>query len=300
MCVLGVARLHLLHSASPCTLPDMASSSSFEVARAAADGGNGTYSGAHAPSPDRTASAARSGRAVVPPGAAAVIPSFDSLPGVRLPERESRKRAVSGRPASDPADSDSTEYVPVAERGWRGAPPVVDDAAVQPHRHLKKRRRLALEAAARRVRLLGARLLQAYGRAAVDAGWEAALAVQGGGTASLPHVFLPERESRKRSASHCPASDPVDSDSTEYVPVAERGWRGAAPAVDDGDVQPHRHLKRRRRLAREAAARRVRFLGERLLEAYGRAAVEAYWDATAAVLDGASLASAASPAFAAA
>ena len=105
-----------------------------------------------------------------------------------LVKASSAPRASSKRPSvatpSPAADSSSTEYVPVAERGWKGVPPLVDDANVQPHRQQKKRRRLAREASERRVRLLGDRVLRAFGRAAVDELWSAAKATLAASTSS--------------------------------------------------------------------------------------------------------------------
>ena len=153
----------------------MASSSAVVDGRSVPDGVRGLPSLSASVAPTHLAGiGSRSGRAAAAAGDDTAVASSCSSPVVPLPGRASRKRPAAPGPESDPVDSDSTEYVPVAERGWRGSPPVVDDAGLQPHRLLKRQRRLAREDADRRVRLLGARILEAYGRAAVDGLWEAA------------------------------------------------------------------------------------------------------------------------------
>ena len=101
-----------------------------------------------------------------------------------------------------------------------------------------------------------------------------------GGAIPLPDVLVRLPATRPRSAGRSSAaarSPSPDSSSTEYVPVAERGWRGVPPTVDDEDVQPHRLAKKRRRLAREAAQRRVGSLGALVLQASGMGAVDRLW-----------------------
>ena len=84
------------------------------------------------------------------------------------------------------------------------------------------------------------------------------------------------------AAAAAPAiSDAESSSSTEYVPVSERGPRKLLPAdavreVDEG----RRQAKRQRRLERDAAAKRVRLLGERVLQKWGQRGVDLIWEAT--------------------
>ena len=185
-------------------------------------------------------------------------------PGCTLGRSALKRRA--SRPPRQPASSDSTEYVPVAERGWLSSPPEVQDSHFQPHRLAKKKRRLLRTAASRRCRLLGSRLLGAFGRAAVD---EVLAATQGPGSGL---DFARITASRPAAAPSSPSSE-----STEYVPLADRGWKTAPPAFDDSHVQPHRTEKKRRRLLREAADRQVRALGARVEAAFGFPAVEELW-----------------------
>ena len=96
------------------------------------------------------------------------------------------------------------------------------------------------------------------------------------GTGRRPSMFRRRSIRGRRKVSRARSPSP-DSSSTEYVPVAERGWPGVPPRVADDHVQSHRGDKKRRRLEREAAGRRVRDLGACVLLASGRVAVDRLW-----------------------
>ena len=77
-----------------------------------------------------------------------------------------------------------------------------------------------------------------------------------------------------------PPEDMDSESSTEYVPLADRGFKRLTPEGLEDEVQPNMLEKRCRRHGREAAANRVRALGQRVLERFGQEGVDILWDAT--------------------